>query len=181
MVEEMDLPDVELLLKYIAALSLILGFFWSLHKIYTQFLKPKRKKIKYHKLYELIEDWLDEIDKNLEAGLNYSLLNNKETKIRQYLIDNKINYSKLRFDKSFRRNFLKFCGIKKALQDDKDLFMKYSRQTIDWTYLEDYINFLFGAFYTFSSNYDSKNGEANFAEVEMRVKLLKLYWNYKIK
>jgi hypothetical protein len=177
----MDLISIDEVLTYIGAFSLILGFFWSLHKVYIHFIKPKRKLSKYHKLYELIEDWFDEIDKNLEMGLNYPLLNNKENKIRQYITDNSIKDDKIKFHKRFKKKFLKLCGIKKTLRNNNELFIKYSRQPIDWTYLENYINTLLGAFYTFSSNYNAKNENANFAEVEMRVKLLKLYWGYKRK
>jgi hypothetical protein len=177
----LDLSSFDEIFKYIGILSLILGFFWSLHKTYSHFIKPKRNIFKYHKLFEMIEDWFDEIDKNLEASLNYSLLNNKENKIRQYLLDSGISNHKLKFNKNFRKRYLKFIGINKSHLNDVNLFAKYSRQPIDWIYIEDYIGILFGAFYTFSNDYNANNGKANFAEIEMRVKLLKLYWNYKRK
>lgn len=103
----MNFTIVEEILKYIGTISLILGFFWSIHKLYDHFLKPKRKISKYHKLFLMIEDWFDEIDKNLEGGINYSLLSNKENKIRQYITDNKIGSDKLKFNKRFKRRFLK--------------------------------------------------------------------------
>lgn len=177
----MNFSLVDEILKYIGIMSLILGFFWSIHKLYDRFLKPKRKTSKYHKLFLMIEAWFDEIDKNLEGGINYSLLSNKENKIRQYITDNKIGSDKLKFNNRFKRKFLKFCGIKRSLLDDKELFYKYSRQSVDWTYLEDYINLLFSSFYDFLRDFNLKNGKANFANVEMKIKLLRLYWNYKIK
>jgi len=169
------------ILQYIGVISLLLGVFWSFHKVYTLFIKPKQKKYKYHKLFEMIEDWFDEIDKNLELGLNNAVMNNKENKIHQYIIDNKLDTDKMRFSRKFRREFLKFCGIGEKHLNDKKLFYTYGRVQSDWIYLNVYINILFGAFYTFSTNYSTKSKETNFADVEMRVKLLKLYWNYKRK
>lgn len=169
------------ILKYLGIIALLFGVFWSLHKVYILFIKPKTRKSKYCRLYSLIEDWFDEIDKNLESDLNYSLLNNKENKIHQFIIDNNLDKDKLRFSKKFRRKFLRFCGIGKEYINDKELFYKYGRVHSNWIYLDVYINLLIGAFYTFSAHYQAKTKETNFADVDMRVKLLKVYWDYKRK
>lgn len=164
------------ILKYIGIISLLFGVFWSLHKIYIIFIKPKLKRAKHQKLFEMVEDWFDEIDNKLELGLNYALLNNKENKIRQYIIDNNLANDKMRFNNKFRKDFLRNCGIKEKYIDDRKLFYKYSRVPNDWISLDVYINLLIGEFYTFSANFDAKSAETNFADVEMRVKLLKNYW-----
>jgi len=176
---ELMLMNLDEVLKYIGALSLLLGLFWSLHKVYFHFIKPKRKTIKYHKLYELIEDWFDEIDKNLEHELNIQLLYNKEKKIHQFIIDNKLKNNKLNFNKKFRREFLKFCDISEKYINDKKLFYKYARVQSDWIYLDVFINSLIASFYTFLAKYKLKSEETNFADIDMRLKLLKLYWEYK--
>lgn len=70
------------------------------------------KKGKLRNLYLLIEEWFDEIDTTLEKGIDISILQNKEKKIYDYISDHKLSNIKLNFSESFRRKFLKFCGIK---------------------------------------------------------------------
>lgn len=94
-------------------------------------------------------------------------------------MDNERTNDELRFGRKFRVKFLRFCGIGKKYLNDKELFYKYGRVNSDSTYLQVYVNMLFGAFSSFSADYNSKSKETNYADVEMRVKLLKMYWNVK--
>ncbi|MGA9295105.1 MAG: hypothetical protein WBV81_21130, partial [Ignavibacteriaceae bacterium] len=121
----------------------------------------------------------DMIDKNFESGLNFGELNNKEKKIRQFIIDYKLQNAKFRFSKKIRNDFLEFCGIDRRYRNNKELFKKYSRCPDDWTFLEIFINELIGSFYTFSKNYKTKNVDTNFADIEMKIKLLRMYCKVK--
>ena len=171
--------NFDFFLKILGIISLSLGIFWGIYRFYTEFIISKTKRHKYHKLYQLIENWFDEIDKNLERDLNFSKLNNMEKKIRLYITDNKLLQSKLKFTKKFRIKFLGSCGIKKELSYNKELFCKYGRCPYNWIFLDIYINQLISSFYIFLNNYKSKNVNTNFAEVEMRIKLLRMYWKIK--
>jgi hypothetical protein len=46
--------------------------------IYEKLIKPRTFKTKLNNLYKMIKQWFDEIDCNLENGLNLSKLNNME-------------------------------------------------------------------------------------------------------
>lgn len=167
-------------LTVIAAICTILGGMWLLCKIYAKLISPRLLRNRLKKLYSLIQDWYDEIDQNLEKGLNLSLLNNKENKITQFIEDNGLGDYQLKFSKSFRKKFLKFCGIKKELQANEELFTQYSRCLADRIYLTVFWNSLVGALYIFHREYSSQSGKANFADISMRLKVLKMYLGIKV-
>ena len=125
-------------------------------------------------MVELIEQWFDEIDQNLEKGLNLGKLNNIEKKIvdhsQEYLTNYKIKPS-IRMIRKWNRKM----GLKKELQSSAELFEKLSRVPKDGICLEVFINMLIGNFYTFHQTYQKKSNECNYANVEMPVKFLKFY------
>ena len=167
-------------LAIVAAVCTILGGIWLLYKIYAKLISPRLLRNRLRKLYSLIQDWFDEIDQNLEKELNLSLLNNKENKITQFIEDNGLSDYQLKFSKSFRKKFLKFCGIKKELQANEELFSEYSRCLADRMYLTVFWNSLVGAFYNFYREYTSQSGKAYFADISMRLKVLKMYLGIKV-
>jgi hypothetical protein len=79
------------------------------------------------------------------------------------------------FPVEFRREFLKFCGIKEELRNNPGIFEEYSRCPAGGLYVSMFWGFLERAFYDFKNKYDQNDPNANFADVEMRVKLLKMY------
>ncbi|MBA7510619.1 hypothetical protein ES705_02605 [subsurface metagenome] len=164
----------------VATILAIPGVIFTLYMIYAIIISPRLKRNKLKRLYELIQNWYDEINQNLEKGLNLSLLNNKENKITQFIEDNGLGDYQLKFSKSFRKKFLKFCGIKKELQANEELFTKYSRCLADRMYLTVFWNSLVGAFYIFHREYSSQSGKAYFADISMRLKVLKMYLGIKV-
>jgi hypothetical protein len=139
--------------------------------LWKKTVTPKLISSKLKKLYALVEDWFNEIDRSNITELSMTLLNNKENNLKNY---------RLNFSLDFRKRFLRFCGIKKELQDSEEFFEKYSRcpaEGIDiWTFWHS----LLGDFYEFKRLYEQKDPKTNFANVEMRIKLLKKYVGYKI-
>lgn len=103
------------MIEILKIISLIFGVFLSGYAI-VKILSPffKRKKLK--RFFELVQDWFDEIDKNLETGINLSILNNKENKISFFLDENHLNKYKIEISRSFVRKYLKKFGLKKELR-----------------------------------------------------------------
>jgi hypothetical protein len=82
--------------KILANISLILAVIFGAYKIYIYFFRicsKKRKKLS--RLFYLIQDWFNEIDKNLESGINLSILNNKENSITSFIEENHLNKYKI--------------------------------------------------------------------------------------
>ena len=106
-------------------------------------------------------------------------LNNKENKIRSFIHDNGLEYYKMNFSENFRKQFLQYCGIKEELQDKQEIFERYSRCPADGLYLSLFWDLLVATFHEFRNKYDHNDPETNFANIEMRVKLLKMYTGFK--
>lgn len=155
----------------IAAVFAIIGTIWS---VYAKFVRPRTTKTHFKKLLGLVERWFDEIDCNLENGLNMSKLNNMENKIREH-VENKLNRFKLKPSSKLICEWNRKMGLKKELENSLELFKKYSRMPDNEVSLDLYINLLIGSFYTFHQAYQAKSSEANYADVEMPVKFLKFY------
>ena len=156
----------------IAVLITILG---GMYGFYRKFISPKLVTHKFKRFYNLVEDWFDTIDQSNISDVNILLLNNKGNKIRSFIKDNGLEYYKIVFPVEFRREFLKFCGIKEGLRDNPEIFEEYSRCPAGGLYASMFWGFLERAFYDFKNKYDLKDPETNFADVEMRVKLLRMY------
>jgi len=155
-----------------AALFAVIGGLWG---VYTKFIKPKRLKIKLRKFTKMATEWFDEIDCNLEVGLNLAVLNNKENKIHEFIKDNLPSYW-IRPSKEMIRKWNKEMGFKKEYWDCQEKFQEYSRVPSKGMPLESFFNMLVGKFQRFKAHYPPKQtGKCNFAEIEMPIKFLKFY------
>jgi hypothetical protein len=160
------------ILSIIAVLITVVG---GAYGFWKKFIVPKLTIQKLRMLYALVEDWFDTVDQSNISEANIFLLNNKGNKIRSFIKDNGLEYYKMVFPTEFRREFLKFCGIKEELRNNPEIFEEYSRCPAGGLYVSMFWGFLERAFYDFKNKYDLKDPETNFANVEMRVKLLKMY------
>jgi hypothetical protein len=160
------------LFETIAVLITIAG---GVYGFYKKFIFPKLVTQKFKRFYNLVEDWFDTVDQSNISDVSIPLLNNKGIKIRSFLKDNALDYYKMDFPLEFRKEFLKFCGIKEELRDDPEIFKEFSRCPTTGLYASMFWGFLEKAFYDFKNKYDQNDPNANFADVEMRVKLLKMY------
>jgi len=164
-------------LTNIAALVAVLGGFYGFWK---RFISPKLTTYRLRRFYTLVEEWFDEIDRSNISNLKMTILNNRENKIRSFIKDNGLEYYKMNFSQDFRKCFLQHCGIKKELRENQDVFERYSRCLVDGLYLLTFWDSLVASFYEFKNKYDHNDPSTNFANIEMRIKLLKLYTGVKI-
>lgn len=156
----------------LATLFAIIGALWA---VYKRFINPKRRRTKLLKFTKMVTEWIDEIDCNLDVGLNLAAINNKENKIREFIKDNLPTYW-IRPSKKMIRKWNKEMGIKKELWDSQDKFEEYSRVSSEGIPLEFFFNMLVCKFQSFTAYYSLKqNGECNFADIEMPAKFLRFY------
>ena len=152
------------------AISIIVGVI----TLYEKLVKPKLRKTKHHHLYGLIKKWFDEIDQNLDSGLNMDKLNNYEKDISDFIRDNKLDVP-IRCSKAFIDNYLKHMGIKKELRSDIKLFNNYSRNA-QGTFLYMYWIQILSNFSNFHTKYSNGEKDINFSNIEEPVKFLKRYF-----
>jgi hypothetical protein len=119
-----------------------------------------------------VNDWFNEIDSNLDNGINEASLTNKENEVVKCLKENDLGSYELNFDKQFRNDFLSSCGLAVANSDD---FYKFSRFRPGKITLNNFWKKLLGNYNRFYELYKSGSPHTNFANVEMPVKVLKLY------
>jgi hypothetical protein len=153
------------------------------------------------RVYQLIRDWFNYIDCNLESKqINMSRVDHMEREIDDYFIFKKSKNLNLKMGRRFRRRFLKAMGIRKELIDDIDLFKKYARLDLrntpglmlyekakGKTKLESfpyefYWWIIKGNFLKFYSRYRSGNidiEEVTWADIEMPLKVLRLMFEFK--
>lgn len=161
------------LIEGIAAVLGILGLSgWG---VWGKFIKPRLRSQYLKRLYAMIEEWFDEIDKSSITDLSTSALNNRENKIRSFIRDRHLEHVYMDFPDSFRRKFLKFCGIKEELCSDPALFQEYSRCPVKGLTIGDFWELLVRDFLIFRRSHASADPKTNFANVEMRVKLLEMF------
>lgn len=165
------------ILGAIAALITIIG---GCHRFWKRIVAPKLTSNKLQRFYALVEDWFNEIDRSNITDLSMTLLNNKENKIRAFIEDSNLKDYRLNFSLDFRKRFLKFCGIKEELQSSEELFEKHSRCPANGIDIWTFWHALLGDFYEFKQLYKKQDRRTNFANVEMRIKLLKMFVGYKI-
>ena len=159
-------------IKNLAALFAVLGVFWSL---YVRLLKPRRLKARLVEFAHMVMDWFDDIDCNLETGLNLSSINNKENKIRAF-IKNKLPSYRIVPSKKLIRNWNKEMGLKEEYWDSPDKFQQYSRIPCVGISVDNYFIMLTGKLQIFYSQYLTvKSSIHNFAEIAMPIKFLKFY------
>jgi len=168
-------------MEIIGTIAILMTIIGGCYGFWKKVISPKLAINKLRRFYALVEDWFDEIDRREISDLSMPLLNNKENKIRAFIEDNSLRQYRINFSQNFRKRFLEFCGIKKEVQDNKDLFERYSRCPINGIDVLTFWGLLIGAFYEFKNNYDQADSKTNFASVEMRVKLLKMYVEFKKK
>jgi hypothetical protein len=160
------------LLAYITTCGASVGLFIGLLTIYEKLVKPNLKKTKLRIAVSLINDWFDYIDCNLEKGIDFPVLDNKEKKVANYIESNLKGYE-IKLNKKIRRAWLKKQGIKKTLLDSEELFTNYSRMSCDGYDLFMFFYLIAGNFLSFHVDYKSDNPKGcNFATVEMPVKFL---------
>ena len=155
----------------LAALFAVLG---GLYGFFALFIRPRTLKAKLRKLTEMITDWRDEIDCNLEPGLNLAALNNRENKIRDF-IERKLKTYWIKPSPLIIQKWNRRMGLEEEDWNSAELFQKYSRVPPEGLPLDMYFQMLVGNFERFHSVYSSRQAECNFAEVEMPVKFLKFY------
>lgn len=161
-------------LEVLKNFGMLLGLILSIFSLF-KYILPYLKWRKLRRFYELVQDWFDEIDRNLESGINLSVLDNKEKKISFYIKDHRLEYYKFRVSKSFIKKYLKGLGFKKEFRSNVDEFYRYSRCSSRDFFLIDYWQMLCGAFIKFHSAYKSGTGDYGYPNVEMRVKFLRQY------
>jgi len=159
--------------ELLGGISAIFAVIGGLYAFYAKIIFPRTTKAKLQKLNEMITTWFDEIDKNLNSGLNMDALNNQEVKMREFICRNLKNYW-IKPTKKIIREWNK-PGTKKEFIDSTDLFSKTSRVPVEGIPLEEFYSMLIASFYKFHANYSEKTGNCNFAEVEMPVKFFRFY------
>jgi hypothetical protein len=159
-----------------AAIFAVIGGLWS---VYKRFFSPKRLKSKLRRFTNMLTEWFDDIDSNLETGLNLAALNNKENKIREYIKENLPLYW-IKPSKKMMRYWNKEMGLKREYWNSEEKFKEYSRVPSKGMALEYFFNMLIGNFLRFMAQYPPKQGgKCNFAEIEMPVKFFKYYLKIK--
>ncbi len=158
-------------LEKLAVLFPVLG---GVYGFYALFVRPHTLKAKLRKLTDMITDWHDEIDCNLEAGLNMAVLNNWENKIIDFIERNLKTYW-IKPSPVIIQKWNQRMGLKEEYWDSAELFQKYSRVPPEGLPIDEFFQMLVANFYGFHGLYSSKQAECNFAEVEMPVKFLKFY------
>ena len=169
-----SLEEIELIIGTVVGFITIIYF---AYKGWKKFVLQRLKKSKIKRLYFLINDWFNEIDVHLD-DLNLNSIHNKENKISDY-IDQSLKYSIIKIRPIDRVKFLKYCGIKKELRNNKRLFERYSRINSDKLFISNIWYLIMGNFYNFYRNYNSNSNISNFADVEMPIKFLKQYLKIK--
>ncbi len=160
------------LLVIITSCGALVGLLIGLLTIWEKVIKPRLRRTRFIIAVNLINEWFDYIDCNLEKGIDFPILENKDKKVTGYIASN-LTYYKIKPTKRVRREWLKNMGIKKSLRSSKDLFTTYSRMSSDGDYLSLFFTQIVANFYNFHSLYKSKNPTGcNYAEVEMPVKFL---------
>lgn len=151
------------------------------YAIWIKYIKPRSLNVRLSRLYELISEWFDNIDTSNINDIDMNLMFNIEKKIDQFIEDNHLNNCKLTFTLAFRKRFLKYCGIKRELLSDASLFSTFSRAHYKGVYLTHFWHSLTTSFLRFKSEYEKQSNLTNFADVEMPIKLLKMYVGYRMK
>ncbi|MDY0325377.1 MAG: hypothetical protein RBQ87_04280 [Candidatus Cloacimonadaceae bacterium] len=147
----------------------------TLAELGIQSVNKLRKKPQLIKLTELINDWFDYIDCNLEGEINQAVLNNKENKVLSYIGFHLKDY-RIKPNRTLIKKWNKRMGYKKALLNSKELFMGSSRLPYEGVTMSDFFMGLIGGFSSFYSAYRSKYPSAcNYSNIELPVKFLNFY------
>lgn len=164
--------------EFIVIIGALIGAAVGLHQLWAHLLAPRTQRYKLQGAFALIQQWFDQIDASLEHGVDHPRLNNLEARISRYLKDQGIDQYQLKFTPAFQCRFLRHCGIREEFHNQK-LFEMYARCPASGIDLGSFWQLLVGAFSGFHAAYTSGRSETNFADVEMRVTLLRMYLNVK--
>lgn len=161
--------------EWLGKLAVLFAVVGGVYGFYARFLKPRALKTKLQKVTHMITDWYDEIDRNLEAGLNMAALYNKEEKILDFIKRNLKTYW-IKPSPAIIRKWNQEMGFKKEYWDSVDLFQKYSRISPEGLPMDLFFSMLVGNFVRFHKQYLSKPpGKYNYAEISMPIKFPKFY------
>jgi len=155
--------------------GVLVGSLVGLRTLYVQFIKPHTLKTKLAKAVEMIEAWFDEIDRNVQSGIDLDSLFNRERKINEH-IETNLKYYWIKPSKRMIYRWNRKMGIKKELCGSEDLFQKFARIPASGYPLGGFFTMLTGIFLRFHQNYHkTPPGDYNYADIEMPVKFLKFY------
>jgi len=160
--------------KAISLLTLT-GFVYGFFK----FIKPRMKMSKLKRFGELVVGWFDFIDKSNIDDVNVFELNNLENKISSYIEDHGIGDDFMKFDERFRRKFVKFCTLSADSYSDAE-YERFSRLPAKGLTVREFWLSIMGEFMKFRKGYKEGSPDVNYADVEMRVKALKMYFGLKV-
>jgi hypothetical protein len=166
--------------ELITFIGVLVGLVIGLHQLWVHILAPRTKRYKLNVAYDLIQQWFDLIDTSLESGVDQSRLQNLEARIDRYIEDHSLSYYQLKFTLAFQHRFLMYCGIRPEFHSP-EMFEKYARAPVSGIDLQSYWRLLVSAFSTFHRKYGAEESGANFSDIEMRVKLLRIYLGVKEK
>lgn len=165
------------MIETVTAVAVLVG---GAYTAWTRVVRPRTVRYRLRRLYQLVEAWYDEVDTSLEAGFNEARAANLEAKVSAFIRDHGLEDHKLSVTPRFRRRFLQMCGIKRELRDDWDLFVRYSRCSVGGMPLGLWWQGVIGAFYRFHADYVAQRPDANWANVTMQLKFLKMYSGAKV-
>ncbi|MCG2761492.1 MAG: hypothetical protein L6407_09820 [Candidatus Delongbacteria bacterium] len=164
-------------MEIIGYISGVFAIFAGVFGFYYKFIKPHFLKSKLIRFYFLVQEWFDYIDKSDIENIKVFELNNIENKVSDYIKDHKIKDHFMKFSMRYKKIFLKSFSYDKNDIDEE--FKRYSRLPADGIHVEILWNLLVGAFSSYSSAYKSGSKKFNYADIEMRVKALKMYLGIK--
>ena len=142
-------------------------------QMWLRLIRPWRQQTKLQRAYALMQEWFDEIDRTLEQGVDERRLARREGEVDAYLQDPLVARYPMRFSRRFRREFLQGVDLPDEVLDSEVLFEKYTRAHVGGTDLGTWWSMTQGAFYGLYAEYLRRGPDANWADVQMRVRLLK--------
>jgi len=165
--------------EWLRNLAVILAVNGGLCALYDRFIKPHTCKAKLLKIKAMINDWFDYIDRNLEKGVDFAELNNRENKICEFIKSN-LNEYWIRPSSKIIKKWNRKMGLKKEFWNSHEMFKLYARIPANGIPLDVFFDLLVGTFLRFNNNYHKDPpGEYNYADLEMPVKFFRFYMREK--
>jgi hypothetical protein len=157
----------------IVKLGIFLALLLSLEKLFAKLIKPRLFRTKMEIFVQMVTDWFDYIDRNLERGLNLAEINNREEKIHEFIREKLVGY-RIKPSKKIINKWNRRMGLKEDYWNSVEIFQKYSRISANGISIEMFFNMLVGNFMKFYAQYRHKQAQAtNFADVRMSIQFLK--------
>lgn len=161
-------------------IAALIGGLAGAHQLYHHVVRPRRRRTRALLACELIEQWFNAVDQTIEHGFDMPRIYNLEDRVSRYLDEANLQLIPMRFSLRFRRRFLKGC-VALEFRDDPQLFERYSRVTAEGTTLGVLWADLVRDFHAFRKHYQEKSPETNFANLEMRIRLLRMYFRVPVR